>query len=536
MTRRLPFGPSRMAAKQRDASRGANEAPASPLVSAPPGLVSASQGVMVWSVGTLATHLSQAITLAIPGTIHVSGEVSGFRERTHWYFDLKDAEASIGCVMFASAWRKAGLDLRDGMALVVSGRLDFYAKQGKTSLIVESLRPAGEGAQDAAFRRLCEELRAAGWFDDARKRTLPAFPRRIAVLTSRSGAAFQDVLDTLRRRCPAIEVVLLDVRVQGEGAAGEVASAVRWCSANGARLGIDAAILTRGGGSKEDLWAFNDRELARAIVESRVPIVAAIGHETDTTIAELVADVRAATPTQAAMRVSPDSRAMLEQLSTLRARATRAMEQSIASRVREREHSVRHLGSAIGTRLASAARELERIGGRLAAGHPRAGLMARRTRLDAAERELREAFEWRLKHFDFVSLTEELHDAMAGRLRQERERVAYATRSLEVVGPTSVLARGYSVTMRSDGRVVRSRFDVSEGDELRTLVSDGEIGSRVEGEGEVRRRHDDSTKGMVLSESSQEPADPHGIGRVKSRRRTKNTNHGPSLFERVDEL
>ncbi len=534
MTRRLPFDPSRMTAKQHDASIGASDASAS--ASAASGPSSASQEATVWSVGTLATHLSQAIARAIPGTIHVAGEVSGFRERTHWYFDLKDAEASIGCVMFASAWRKAGLELRDGMAVVVSGRLDFYAKQGKTSLIVDSLRPAGEGAQDAAFRRLCEELRAAGWFDDARKRTLPVFPRRIAVLTSRSGAAFQDVLDTLRRRCPAIEVLLLDVRVQGEGAAGEIASAVRWCSTNAARLGIDAAILTRGGGSKEDLWAFNDRELARAIVESRVPIVAAIGHETDTTIAELVADVRAATPTQAAMRLSPDSRAMLEQLATLRARATRAMEQSIASRARECEHSVRHLGSAMGTRLAGAARALERLGGRLAAGHPRAELMARRTRLETAERGLREAFMWRLEHFDLASLTEELHDAMAGRLRRERERVSHATRSLEAVGPTSVLARGYSVTMRSDGRVVRSRFDVSDGEELRTRVGDGEIGSRVEVDGEARRRREEPTKGMTLRESSQEPAEPQGMGGGTSKRRTKNASQGPGLFERWGEM
>ncbi len=530
MTRRLPFDPSRMAAKHRGESIGPSDAATGSGAS---GGSDANQAAIVWSVGTLATHLSHAITRAIPGTIHVAGEVSGFRERTHWYFDLKDAEASIGCVMFASAWRRAGLQVRDGMAVVVSGRLDFYAKQGKVSFIVESLRTVGEGAQDVAFRRLCEELRAAGWFEETRKRALPAFPRRIAVLTSRSGAAFQDVLDTLRRRCPAIEVVLLDVRVQGDGAAEEIASAMRWCSENAGHLGIDAAILTRGGGSKEDLWAFNDRELARAILESRVPIVAAIGHETDTTIAELVADLRAATPTQAAMRLSPDSRAMLEQLATLRARASRAMEQAIASRARESEHSVKHLGSAMTARIAGAARELERLGGRFAAGHPRAGLMARRTRLDTAARELRDAIAWRLEHVDLVSLGLELDDAMASRLRQERERVAHATRSLEAVGPTSVLARGYSVTMRSDGRAVRSRFDVSDGEELRTRVSDGEIASRVEANGEPLRRRGKPSVETPLSDASHESADPRTKDGTRSKRSTGNASQTRGLFEQL---
>jgi exodeoxyribonuclease VII large subunit len=223
-------------------------------------------------------------------------------------------------VLFANVVRKHRIVLRDGLEVVVTGSLEFYAKAGKLSFIGTNAQPVGAGALDLAFKQLCEELRGLGWFDEVRKRPLPTFPRRVAVITSRSSAALQDVLDTMRRRCPAVEVALVDARVQGESAAAELRAKLVALSLRHREMGVDAIIITRGGGSAEDLWAFNDRALAEAILKCPVPVVAAIGHETDTTIAELVADVRAATPTQAAMRLTPDGDTLLEQVDLAHAR------------------------------------------------------------------------------------------------------------------------------------------------------------------------------------------------------------------------
>ncbi|MFN7021149.1 MAG: exodeoxyribonuclease VII large subunit, partial [Phycisphaerales bacterium] len=208
---RLPFDPSRMTPREKPAAQASE---VSPL-----------------TVTQLASLVERALGDNLPATIRVIGEIGQFRERTHWYFDLKDQDAVISCVMFASAARKVGFVPRVGQQVVLSGRVEFYGRQGRTQFMAEKLQPVGEGALDAAFRRLCEELRGLGWFADERKRRLPVLPRRVAVLTSRSGAALQDVLDTARRRCPSVPIALIDARVQGEGAAAQLAQAVRRLSA-----------------------------------------------------------------------------------------------------------------------------------------------------------------------------------------------------------------------------------------------------------------------------------------------------------------
>lgn len=465
MTGRLPFDPEKTAAARAARAAGG-------------GGTGGGDGGSPLTVSQLAGRISGALAAGFGGPVRVIGEISGFRERTHWYFDLKDANAVVNCAMFATAARRARFGPRNGQEVVATGRVEFYDKQGRVTLIVEKLEPVGAGALELAFRALCEELRALGWFEESRKRPIPAHPRRIGVVTSRSGAALQDVLDTMRRRNPAVGAALVDARVQGEGAAAEVAAAIRWLDANRARLGLDAILVTRGGGSMEDLWAFNERVVAEAIVRSSLPVVAAIGHETDTTIAELVADLRCATPTQAAMRLCPDRGAMLEQLDSLGARLAGA-----ASRVLQERRHVESLGRQLRLtmtgRVSRMSRAIERLSGRLESHRP-AALQARR----AAKVE---------------GLEKRLAAAAKGEVERHRARLTAISRQLAAVGPQSVLKRGYSYTMREDGTLVKGVSDVRSGDVISTQVADGRIRSVVEPEG---------AKGGRASEPAGPPVSP----------------------------
>ncbi|MEQ8318450.1 MAG: exodeoxyribonuclease VII large subunit [Phycisphaerales bacterium] len=469
------FDPSKMAAKPRTP-----EAPATPKPANAP-----------MRVRELAALVDGAIRRGVASPLRVVGEVSGLRERTHLYFDLKDGEAVVSCVLFANVVRKHRVVLRDGLEVVVTGSLEFYAKAGKLSFIGTNAQPVGAGALDLAFKQLCEELRGLGWFDDVRKRPLPAFPRRVAVITSRSSAALQDVLDTMRRRCPSVEVAFVDARVQGETAAAELRAKLVSLSRQHHMLGIDAVIITRGGGSAEDLWAFNDRALAEAILKCPVPVVAAIGHETDTTIAELVADVRAATPTQAAMRLTPDGAQLLEQVDIAKGRmrgallrrtadARRAVEalsrrrpiaspQSITADARAAmERTADRLHDRTRARMHHAALRLERLSARLDAHKPAAELARRAQRLDHAADRLRRS--------------------MSGRLEGELRKLDGHERQLRAVGPQAVLARGYSYTTLADGRLVRSASGVSAGDELVTTLADGRVRSTVDGKAAAEKK------------------------------------------------
>ncbi|MBL0926326.1 MAG: exodeoxyribonuclease VII large subunit [Phycisphaerales bacterium] len=418
------------------------------------------------TVSKLAEMIGGALSRGLPGTVAVVGEISNFTDRTHWYFNLKDEGAVAGAVMFQTALRKAAALFpsgrpRDGDKVVAWGRVEFYAKQGRTQLYVERMEPLGMGDLERRFRALFEELKALGYFDPQAKKPLPAFPRRVAVVTSKTGAALHDVLDTMKRRCPAVDAALLDVRVQGEGAAADIARALDWLGEHHRAMRIDAIILTRGGGSIEDLWAFNERAVADAVRRCPVPIVAAIGHETDVTIAELVADERAATPTQAAMRLTPDRAALAEQVEQLGARLSQSLVRS-AGRARDRLVRLRDvLIRTIRQRLTRESLILAKTGARLARHRPEAVYTARR----AAVREA----------------GDRLHRAMLQALERRRDRVSAAARELAAVGPLRVLGRGYSVTMTPDGRIIRSITDARPGVELATRVADGTIASVVQG-------------------------------------------------------
>ncbi len=440
----------------------------------------------ILTVSQLAMKIDAVIRGGLPTAVRVVGEVSGFRDRTHWYFDIKDAESVISCVMFASSARRAKLSPDNGMEVVVKGRIEFYAKQGRITLIAESIEPVGAGALDLAFRKLLEEVRDLGWLDPERKRPLPRFPRRIAVVTSRSAAALQDVLVTMKKRCPGVAILLADVRVQGDGAAAEITAAINELSARAEELGLDALLLTRGGGSKEDLWCFNERMVAEAIIRCSIPVVAAIGHETDTTLAELVADERCATPTQAAMRLTPDTTELLRQLDSLDRRmlvhmqrtlaSHRQQVESLASRPFLRDPAVLiedagvaleaaqyELREAMARRLESLRGQLQLSAARLERFHPRAVYASNRAALE--------------------TLGQRLTLAITTRRERSADRISAAERELRAINPLRVLDRGFSVTLAADGTAVRSAISVKPGDRLTTRVADGEIRSVAEGQG-----------------------------------------------------
>ena len=492
---RLPFNPRNMAAKSEPTD-----------ATGPTASAGSDKAAGAITVSALAAVIDRVLRDHIPAPVRVVGEVSQFRERTHWYFDIKDADALVSCVMFRNAALRAGFLPEVGQRLVLTGSVGFYAKLGRMSFVVEKVEPIGLGALDLAFRKLCEEIRALGWFEENRKRSLPMFPRRLAIVTSRTGAALQDVLDTVRRRCPGLPLALVDVRVQGDGASGEIANAVRQLGRRHSELGIDLILVTRGGGSMEDLWAFNERIVAEAIVNCPVPVVAAIGHETDTTIAELVADLRCATPTQAAMRIAPDAAALGEQLDSLVARLTTLVRKQIrfdAERVRGLKRHVLFADpgalverradqvAAAAGRLAFGMREashgmaarLSRAAARLERHRPAAVYASREARLRTIQGRLESAIAARLARSEVAPVALRLDAAVRVEFQRRALAVESAARSLDLVGPHSVLRRGYSVTLKADGSVVRSAADVGAGDSIRTRLADGSFGSIVSGDG-----------------------------------------------------
>lgn len=409
-------------------------------------------------VSQAAELIRAALEGGLPAPLRVVGEVSGLACRDHWYFSLKDATSVIRCVAWASSARAFGFVPTEGTEVVATGHVSHYARQGSTQLYVSHLVPVGAGALELRFRAMCDELRRLGYFDEARKKRLPAFPRRIAVITSRSGAALRDVLVTAAQRCPAVSIVLIDVRVQGEGAAAGVAAAIARADRLAGELEIDAILVTRGGGSPEDLWTFNERLVADAAYRCRLPLVAAIGHESDTTVIELVADVRAATPTQAAMRLVPDAGELRRQVEHLRHRLG-----FLTARRLERERE----------RLAAAARSPVLRGPGAAIAQARTRLQERRLRLDRAMRrraDLRPGL---------LALARRLAQAAARHLGRRRERAGALRQRLEGVSPLAVLGRGYSLTTTADGTLVSSVRDVAAGLVIVTQVRDGAIESVV---------------------------------------------------------
>ena len=404
-------------------------------------------------------------------TLWVGGELSGVKKAPsgHWYFCLKDTAAEIQCAMFRT--RAQFLDFRpeDGMQVEVRARVTLYEPRGSYQLVVEEVRKAGRGALFEAFEKLKSRLQAEGLFDAAHKKPLPAFPRAIGIVTSPAAAALRDVLTTLARRCPMVPVILYPARVQGEGAGGEIVRALRTANA---RREVDVVIVCRGGGSLEDLWAFNEEAVARAIFASALPVVSGVGHETDFSIADFVADARAPTPTAAAAAAGPDRAALREEVDAYRRRLARDLRRIVESHSQRLDHLARRLLTPA-ERLARDRDRVAQLGRRMRIAALRAAQM-RRMRVDSLAPRLARALpDAAAGRRELLRLAQRMSFALHRGAERRERRLEALRNSLGHLDPTQVLARGYSIVRDTDGHVRRSSTGLVSGQPLDITFSEG---------------------------------------------------------------
>ncbi len=434
----------------------------------------------VYSVSRLCIEANLVLDGGLPA-VWLEGELSNVKRYPsgHWYFTVKDELSQVSCTMWKSKTYRARIAPRDGLRVLVYGKAGVYAARGSFQFNVDYLEDAGEGALQRQFEELKAKLAAEGLFDLGAKRPLPALPRRIGLVTSPAGAAIRDILHILKRRFPSIPVLVYPVAVQGAAAAGEIARALKLASD---RAEVDVIILARGGGSLEDLWSFNEEIVARAIRASKIPVVAGIGHETDTTIADFAADMRAPTPSGAAELVVPDQAEWRRLLDSHRQRLNSVLRRIL------RGHQ-------------------ERLGflhRRLSNGHPRHRLRDRMQRLDDLEARLVSAWrrnqDGKVNRLRYIGarleqahprkslankqqalqlLNNRLQRATSAQLRQHRNRFETAIRTLHAVSPLATLDRGYGIVLNTDGRVIRSSADVSRGDTIEARLGQGRLRATV---------------------------------------------------------
>ena len=417
------------------------------------------------------------------GSLWLEAEVSNFARPSsgHWYFSLKDAAAQVRCAMFRQRNMLCAFTARDGQKVLVRARIGLYEPRGEYQLIVDHMEDAGLGALKRQFEELSAKLSQEGLFAVERKRPLPGLPKRIGVVTSPTGAAVRDILHVLARRFPAAAVLIYPVPVQGAQAAAEIIAALQTA---GRRAECDVLILARGGGSLEDLWAFNDERLARAIVASPIPVITGIGHEIDFTIADFAADVRAPTPSAAAELAVPDAEEWRNAFAQLGARLQRGV------RRRLQEHGER----------------LRWLTGRAALASPVARLSARAQRLDELEQCLvravrrrleghRERLRWLTGRAALVSpanrlgqqllrlgnLQQQLHRAMRLALDSRQKKLLPLARTLNAVSPLATLDRGYAIVSAEGGEILRNAADAKPGSLIDARLAHGRIRARVEG-------------------------------------------------------
>jgi exodeoxyribonuclease VII large subunit len=428
----------------------------------------------VVTVGQLNRAVAGLLERSFP-LLWVSGEISNLTRAAsgHWYFSLKDAQASVRAVMFRGRNQHVAFAPANGDRVEVRAQVGLYEARGDFQLNVEQMREAGAGDLFQQFLRLKARLEAEGLFDEGRKRPIPASPARIGVVTSPQAAALRDVLTTLARRAPQVPVVLYPASVQGAQAPGEL---VRALEAAGARRECDVLLLVRGGGAIEDLWAFNDEALARAIVASPIPVIVGVGHETDFTIADFVADLRAPTPTGAAMRAAPDRDERLAALARDRHRLVQAWRRQAEQREQRLDTATRLLRPP-SMQVAQRAARLEQLSRRLAVIGER-GLADRGTRLAAAAAGLRGP-DLALREARVGAGARALAAAVRGRLDAVAQRLGHAGAALELVSPSAVLARGYAIVADADGAIVRSAAALAAGDAVSVTLGDGGFGARV---------------------------------------------------------
>jgi exodeoxyribonuclease VII large subunit len=431
-------------------------------------LFPAEQVRKVLSVSELTAQVKRLLEKQV-GSVWVTGEVTNLRAQTsgHMYFTLKDTGAQLSCVLFrgeAVAHREL---LQDGQKILLQGDVTVYEARGQYQLIVRAVELQGVGALQIAFEKLKKKLVAEGLFAPERKRPLPKYPQRIGLVTSPTGAAIRDVLHVVQRRNPGLEIILAPCRVQGQGAAEEIAAAIKLLNEFNSALdsrpsALDLILVTRGGGSLEDLWAFNEEVVARAIFESAIPVVSAVGHEIDFTISDFVADVRAATPSAAAEIITEGVFASRQLVTDLTQRMARAHPRR---RLNELSQQLDDLQTGL-LRCAKQGTKDRRVAWQ--------NLAERLVRVRPAQllKQQREAL---------VMNRRRLHELAQGHLRNWQNRFGASESRLRLLGPEQVLARGYSITLdAATGKVIRRARDVKAGQQMRTRVKEGEISSRVE--------------------------------------------------------
>ncbi|SFQ94695.1 Exodeoxyribonuclease VII large subunit [Enterobacter sp. kpr-6] len=442
--------------------------------------MSPTQSPAIFTVSRLNQTVRQLLEHEM-GQVWISGEISNFTQPAsgHWYFTLKDDTAQIRGAMFRNSNRRVTFRPQHGQQVLVRASITLYEPRGDYQIIVESMQPAGEGLLQQKYEQLKARLQAEGLFDSEFKKQLPSPAHTVGVITSKTGAALHDILHILNRRDPSLPVVVYPTAVQGDDAPGQIVRAIELANR---RQECDVLIVGRGGGSLEDLWSFNDERVARAIFASVIPVVSAVGHETDVTIADFVADLRAPTPSAAAEMVSRNQLELLRQLQNGQQRLEMAMDYYLANRNRRftqlfhrlqqqhpqlrlaRQQTVlerlrQRMNQAVESHLKRAGQRQIRITQRLNQQTPQ-------SRIHRAQSHMQQ-LEYRL--------TQNMHE----RLGSTRERFGNAITHLEAVSPLATLARGYSVTTASDGKVLKQAKQVSPGDVLTTRVSDGWVESEV---------------------------------------------------------
>jgi len=419
-----------------------------------------------------------ALEEKLPPRLTVRGEISDWKVHSsgHCYFSLKDENGILPCVMWASKFRSVKFSPEDGMAVLATGHIDVYTVGGKYQLYVDKLEPEGVGALQLAFEQMVKKLRAEGLFDDVHKKALPAYPERIGILTSESGAAVHDIIDSIRNRWPCVKLFLYPVPVQGEGAAEKIAAALRDINRRNKELKLDVLIVGRGGGSLEDLWAFNEEVLARAIFASQVPVISAVGHEVDVTVADLVADARASTPTKAGVVAVPDMQEILGQLVSIERRlqgetkarlklAQQNLETVLASWVFRNPLSI----------VFNAEERLDELDMRMIEA-TRALLAEAREKLAATYERIVRIEPHRLlgkKTVELNNLKNRANTVIQTIINDCRMQLTAQANRLAGLNPKSVLRRGYSITTnKKTGLLVKTPEDVRIGDHVITELAD----------------------------------------------------------------
>ncbi|MHC4172992.1 MAG: exodeoxyribonuclease VII large subunit [Planctomycetota bacterium] len=409
----------------------------------------------IYTVCQVNSLIKVALEERLPSRLIVRGEISDWKVHSsgHCYFSLKDQSGILPCVMWASKFRKVKFSPEDGMAVLATGHIDVYTVGGKYQLYVDKLDPEGVGALQLAFEQMVKKLRAEGLFDDAHKKALPVYPERIGILTSESGAAIEDIKDSIRNRWPCVKLFLYPVPVQGEGAAKKIAAALRDTNRRNKELKLDVLIVGRGGGALEDLWAFNEEVLARAIFASQIPVISAVGHEVDVTVADFVADARASTPTKAGVVAVPDMQKVLGDLENYQS----SLYNNIILCLHHSEQQLDEIASNMVYALKQLLDELRDV-------------------LHSSYEQIVRIEPHRLlgkKTVDVNNLQNRINSATKAIINTQRLQLTAQVNRLTALNPKSVLQRGYSITTnKKTGLLVRALEDVQIGDYLITELTD----------------------------------------------------------------